>query len=385
MNNIKIIFSIESGEKIDLDKLKSQIFYLSKISTKEKYFEKLEETIEFFDSDKKIYRYIFKVGYPVILFEKGIFQILNIIDKLSRFLEGYKIKVVDLEIPEPFLSKLKDKSVKSFLSEKKGPVISFVPNKYYGLNSYEYSSEIYELFRNGAEFVVEDTVFDGNFLISFEDRLKLGIDLISDLKKDDVVFPYYIPSVSGSIKDVLEKIDRLNESYLAGFNISLTPYGIEVIRYITEISNKSVFVTVNPIYFSSITLSVVAKLLKLAGVSVVNIELDGSLETLKKQINKVVEINEILTEGKDNSDNPVLMITGSFLFDEILMLYKEIGNNLIINLQGSPDEHPDGYINGVKALAKFGKILQENLDLKETIKSDHNLKKFLEHMKKLDI
>ena len=399
MNYIEATYLLVSDKKFDLSKkikeLISDVYvwdrknYPYDKSVLDRFEIKVTDSFDFKDEDTKEYRALIKLGFPVLIFTYDITSIISIIfGRLSLY---GRIKLVDIEFPDLFLEHFKGANygiygVREKLNLKHEPIL-MTTLETYTLDLEKIGDLFYKIATAGADIIKENEAYFDDSLAPFEERVKLCIDKkkkAEDLTGRKII---YVPNLTGKISSIVEKAKKAVDLGVEAFTINVVPYGFETLQRLSE-EIDAVFIA-NPAFSGSLYQTkdygieahvLFGKLLRLAGSDIVIFPSPyGDYPLLHHH---AMEVSEALREKFGNL-NPVLPAPSMGIYPQIIpQVFKDFGNQVVINVDEVPYLHPDGIFAGVKAFRDIIDCTVNGVSIEECLSISPELNKAIKRLKK---
>ncbi|ACO03842.1 MAG TPA: hypothetical protein DEP48_07475 [Persephonella sp.] len=356
--------------------LESISIFNGKNLTDKKYLPQLVETDIFYDESRKIYEYIFKIGFPIVLFEHNISSIISILRKVTAHSGEDEIVIVNIDIPSCYTDhfsgpKYGTDRIKRILEIEHEPVIAGHIFPFVGVGPEVYVDLFEKLAVNGVDIVIEDTSFIDDRLIPFDKRVELCLKKAEQIEKDTGRKIIYIPVLTGSVGEVFEKARFAESIGIHGFHIDIDPYGMEFLRSLSD--GTEGILAVSGSVFSNRYLEgqVFVKLLRLSGADILNIP--SPFNENRYTLSRVYELIREATDRWENIKPVFPMLSGYTKPSDIPDIYREFGNQVIINIEESYYNHPEGLQAGVRAFREALDCVIKGISLDECRKKSRDL------------
>ncbi|WP_457644247.1 RuBisCO large subunit C-terminal-like domain-containing protein [Persephonella sp.] len=355
MNFIEATYIFRSRKKVNVDYiynlLKKISIFNERITPDRKYIPKVTEADLFYDENRKIYEYILKIGYPVVLFEHDLSSILSIVRKISVYSGSEDIVLVNVDFPPCFMDhftgpKLGLTEIKKILKIEHKPILAAYISPFLGISFENYLKIFEDLAFGGADVLIEDSTFIDDRLIPFDKRVELCLKKAEQIEKDTGKKIIYIPVLTGSISEIFDKARFAESLGVYGFHIDIDPYGFEFLRSLSERTDSLITVSGSIFARKDMETAVYVKLLRLAGADIINIT--SPLNEGRVTLNRTYELIRSLTDRWEGINPTFPMLSGYTKPSDLPDIYKEFGNQVIINIENSCYDHPEGLSAGMK-------------------------------------
>ncbi len=392
MNYVEATYLVVSDKKFDVEKkaveLASDIHiwneknYPYDKSVIKKFQIKIVDYFDFEDEDTGEFRAVIKLGFPVLMFTYSISSIISII--FGRISLYGRIKLVDLNFPDLFLEHFKGSNfgiygLRQKLNIKHEPLL-MVTLETYAQNSKEIANLLYQIGSAGADIIKENEAYFDDSLAPFEERIKYCLE--SKKKAEDFIGRkiIYAPNLTGSVDSLIDKAKKAVDLGVEAFVINVVPYGFDILQRLSE-EVEAVFIA-NPAFSGTLYQSkdygieshtLFGKLFRLAGADIVIFPSPyGDYPLIHHH---AMEVSEALKE-KLSHLNPVFPAPSMGIYPQIVpQLFKDFGNQVVINVDEVPYKHPDGVHAGVKAFRDIIDCTVNGVPLEECISVSPELNK----------
>lgn len=380
MNFIEATYILRSkkdkGENYLDSCIKKISIFNSKIAVDRKYIPEITERDIFFDENRKIYEYIFKIRYPIVLFEHNISSILSVLQKVVYCGYEDEIVLVNIDLPSCYIDHFSGpgygiEGIKRILNIEHKPVLAGYISPFVGIGSDRYVDIFNELALNGLDILLEDTSFIDDRLVPFHKRVEICLRRCEDIERETGRKIVYIPVLTGSVGEVFEKARFAESIGVHGFHIDIDPYGLEFVRSLSEATEGLIAVSGGIFNSKQIEGAVLGRLLRLAGVDILSIP--SPFNENRYMLSRVYEIVKVLTDRWESILPVFPMLSGFVKPFDIPDIHKEFGNQVVINIQDSYYNHPEGISAGVTAIKKALDCIVKGISLEECRKHSKEL------------
>ncbi len=347
------------------------------------------DVYEFKDEDSGEYRAVIKLGFPIIIFSHDIPSILSIVfGRLSLY---GRIRLVELEFPPAYLDHFKGANygidgVRQKLNLKHEPIL-MVTLETYTLKTAEIGELFYKIATSGADIIKENEAYYDDSLAPFEERIKVCIDRKKAAEDYTGRKVLYAPNLTGRVNSIIEKAKKGVDLGVEAFTINVIPYGFDTLQRLAE-EVDAVFIA-NPAFAGTLYQSkdfgiephvLFGRLLRIAGADIVIFPSPYSDYPLLHH--HAMEVSEFLRD-KLGQLKSVFPSPSMGIFPHMIpTVFKDFGNQTVINVDEVPYLHPDGIDAGVKAFRDAIDCTVNSVSLEDCSNVSEELRRALQRFKR---
>nr|VDD88659.1 RuBisCO long chain, Form III-like [uncultured archaeon] len=361
-----------------------------------------------YDLDYK--NHMFKVAYPVQLFEKNNLSglLAGIVGNIAGMKMVHAMRVFDLRFPKPMIKaflgpKYGVSGVRKILKIPRGPLLATVPKPKIGRNAKEQAHLAELLFTSGKgsyDGIKDDENLTSLYFNNFYDRTQRVLHILQKAEKKTGKKKFYLANATHSQWDEMikraEYIKKHKGIYMMMDVVCTGITAVDSIRrkdlglaihahramhgFMTRDNSSGVHGKGNLEGFS-ISMIVLAKWFRLLGVD--NLHGGSPLAKMEdygeaKYIQEVLQHKETKRDAKIPSlgqkwyhIKPVWMVASGGLhpgdFEEVI---KILGEDIVIQCGGGLLGHPEGIARGVEAIEEARDSVMKKIPLKEYVKKN---------------
>jgi len=363
-----------------------------------------------YDLDYK--NFMFKVAYPIELFEKDNISglLAGVVGNIAGMKMVSAMRVYDIRFPKPFINaylgpKFGVKGVRKLLNKPRGPIVATVPKPKVGRTAKEEAHLARILFTSGNgtyEGIKDDENLTHLSFSNFNKRVKLILNEVKKAEKLTGNKKFYLANITHSNIDKMEKrakwikknkgiymmIDVVTTGFAAIDSMRRKDLGLAIHAhramqgFLTRDNSPGVH-GIGKLQGFSVSMIFLAKLYRLLGVD--NLHGGSPLAKMEdygeaKYIQQVLQEKElkahktIPTLGQNwHHIKPVWMVASGGLHPgDFEFVIKELGEDIILQCGGGLLGHPDGPEAGVIAIEEARDIALANIPIKQWIKYNKN-------------
>jgi len=344
-----------------------------------------------------------KVAYPMELFELG--SIPQLISSVAGNIFGMKaidnLRLEDISFPIKYLKSFRGPQygihgIRKYMKIKSRPMIATVPKPKVGLTTKEHTQVIYDSWVGGVDFAKDDENLTSQNFNKFENRVKAAAKARDKAEKETGEKKDYFINVSAETKEMLK---RAGLAKIYGFKYVMCDIltvgwaGLQSLREETQDLKLAIHAhrafhaafDRNPKH--GMSMLSIAKLSRLIGVD--NIHIGTVIGKLVGQKDDVLNIEHDLTRqiephfrSKTNilsqnwhSMKDVIPVSSGGLHPGIMpYIIKTLGKDIVIQAGGGIHGHPNGSLEGAKALRQAIDASIENISLDQYANNNPALK-----------
>ncbi len=403
----EIIATFYGESKISLKELAEKIAAESSIGTwtkintlSDKVFEKIAARIFYVDSKSGI----FKIAYPLILFEKS--NIPQLLSSIAGNIFSMKVvknlRLQDLEFPQKYINSFSGpkwgiEGIRKILNIYHRPIIGCIMKPKIGLTAEQNAKLAAKIFSNGVDLIKDDENLTDLSFNRFVDRVKKVLTLKKEVEKKLGQKKIYVFNVTAPVKTMLTRAEFVKKMGGKCVMVDIITAGWAGVQALREQdlgliihghrAGHSAF-TRNKKH--GISMLVLANLARLAGID--ELHTGTVVGKMEGEEMEVLKINELLKEDwqgfnrlRENWHNlkPVLPIASGGLHPGLTQKLVEIlGEDIIINFGGGLHGHPKGSESGAKAVFQSVEATLKGIPLKTYAQNHLELKQALEYWNK---
>ncbi|MBN1785425.1 MAG: ribulose-bisphosphate carboxylase large subunit [Candidatus Methanofastidiosa archaeon] len=362
----------------------SSIGTWTEIHTMKKRIERLAAKVFYIDGNN------IKIAYPTDMFvDNSIPQLLSdVAGNILGMKEVSNLRLNSIELPDRYVDTFKGpafgmEGVRKLIGTDKGrrPHVGTIVKPKIGLDPKETAKVAYEAYYGGCDFVKDDENLTDQRFCPFEERIIKVLDSMDLAREETGERKAYAPNVTGPkmiehsqfVKDHggnCAMIDIIAAGYYALQELRDADLGL----FLHGHRAMHAAITRNPLH--GISMGVIALLSRLGGIDQLHI---GTV------IGKMEGGREEVLFNKSELERPLSSMKATFAVcsgglhpGHVPKLLDILGNDIVIQAGGGIHGHPDGTIEGARALRQAVDAKMKGIDATEYAKDHPQLKKALE-------
>lgn len=313
---------------------------------------------------------LFEIRYPLDNVRPSISSLLTVVfGKLS--LDG-AIRLERLDLPEAFAEALPGPAfgipgLRALLGVGRRPLVMSIFKSENGRNLREFESAFEEQIQGGVDLVKDDEIFMADHNAPLVDRIRAARDALSRREARTGQRGLYIPVLSGSPKEILDKALSWVEAGAQGFLVAAYTLGLDVLVDLRR-AGISVPLILHPAFAGGQIGSpergihpalFLGQLPRLAGADVVLYPSPyGSVAMPKPES---LAVADALRRREPRP--PVLPGPSAGIHAGVLpQLFQDFGRDIVINAGGAVHGHPGGTRVGAQILVEAAARFEETRD-----------------------
>lgn len=356
----------------------------TEISTMKKRIENLAARVFHIDGNNV------KIAYPIDMFvDNSIPQLLSdVTGNILGMKEVDNLRLNKLDLPDEYIDTFKGpafgmEGVRKLLgTDKSGrPHVGTIVKPKIGLNPEETGKVAYEAYYGGCDFVKDDENLTDQRFCPFEDRIIKVLDALDKASEETGEKKAYAPNVTGP--DMIEKAQFVKDHGGTCAMIDIIAAGYYALQELRD-ADLGLFlhghramhaaITRNPRH--GVSMGVLALLSRLGGIDQLHIgTVIGKMEGDKEE---VLFNKEQLERPMSKMKTVFAVCSGGLHPGHVDKLMGLMGNDIVIQAGGGIHGHPDGTIEGAKALRQAVDAKMKGIGAKEYSDQHIQLKKALD-------
>jgi 2,3-diketo-5-methylthiopentyl-1-phosphate enolase len=300
-------------------------------------------------------RGIIKVDYPIENFTPDIPSVLtNVFGKLS--MDG-KIKLVDIDFPSEFIShfpgpKFGIKGVRDLVQVYDRPLLMSIFKSCIGLPLPELVEQFKLQVDGGVDLVKDDEIFFADEEAPFYERIEACRKIIEASGRKVL----YAVNLTGPVTEMVEKARRAVKAGANCLLVNVLPFGFDILHRLSSDPEINVPIMAHPAlagafypsreYGISASL-LLGKLMRLAGADLVLFPSPYGSVAMPKEA--ALAIKDALQGKVPGLLSPFPVPSAGIHPGMVPVLYKDFGQDHIVNAGGGIHGHPGGPVGGGKA------------------------------------
>jgi len=345
-----------------------------------------------------------KIAYPEELFEPG--NMPEILSSIAGNIFGMKavrnLRLQDINFPKKILDSFHGplfgiSGVRKLTGVKERPLVGTIVKPKVGLNEKQHAKVAYDAWAGGLDVVKDDENLSSMSFNNFRKRMYETFKLRDKAEKETGEKKIYMPNITAETMEMLKRADIVDEcggEYIMVDILTIGWAGLQTVRNYNKKIKKVIHahramhgaLTRNP--KQGISMMTLAKIARLIGVDQLHIgtagvgkmhggrneELDVEYEIENQHINERDDFHHTLRQDW-HSIKPVLAVASGGLHPGMTpRLIKIMGKDIVAQYGGGCHGHPDGTLEGAKAIRQSLDAAMTGISLREYVKTHEALR-----------
>ena len=303
-------------------------------------------------------RALLTIGYPLANVTPDFPALLTtVFGKLS--MDG-KIKLVDLQLPDVFLNQFPGprygiEGIRKLLGVHDRPLLMSIFKQCIGLSLDELEEEYQKQIVGGVDLVKDDEIFFRDDHAPVLDRVQAFAQRNREREKQTGQKVLYAVNLTGPVTTLVEKARRLVSAGASCLLLNVTPYGLDILQRLASDPYIDVPIMAHPAFSGALYASSqygvsaplwLGKLLRWAGADIVLYPSPyGSVAMPREESLQVADYLRDKSIPRPAFPTPSAGIHPGL----VPVLYRDFGQDLIVNAGGGVHGHPYGSTAGARA------------------------------------
>ncbi|MGE5556568.1 MAG: type III ribulose-bisphosphate carboxylase [Methanocella sp.] len=334
-----------------------------------------------------------KIAYPIELFEQG--SMPNILSSVAGNVFGLKalknLRLLDVEFPKALISGFKGpqygiNGIRKLLKVPKRPLVGTIIKPKLGLNTKDHAQVAYEACLGGCDIVKDDENLSSQKFNPFEDRLIHTLDALDKAQDETGERKVYMVNITAETDVMLERAQMVVDQGGEYVMVDILTCGWSALQTLRNQNLRLVIhahraghaaFTKNPLH--GIAMKPIAKVARVIGVDQLHVgTVVGKMSETKDEV--LENIAACKMEMGDLA--PVLPVASGGLHPQLVpALIETFGNDVVLQAGGGIHGHPEGTVNGAKAMRQAVDAVLQNSTLEDYAKTHKELRLALQHWK----
>jgi len=353
--------------------------------------------------DKKSKR--IRIAYPLELFEAG--SVPDILSSIGGNIFGMKsVKYIlfeDITLPKKMLRKFKGpqfgiKGIRKYLKVKKRPLVGTIVKPKVGLNEHEHAIVAYDSWIGGCDIVKDDENLTDQSFNRFEKRFLLTIRALRKAEEKTGEKKVYLINCTAETKEMLRRIKFVEEhggNYIMLDILTLGWAALQTARNYTKLpihAHRAGHAMFDRSKDHGMTMEVVAQFARMVGVDTLHIGTAyGKMVGGKKEVLHIEKEIESASTRKTKEHlaqnwyglKPVFAVASGGVYPLMVSkIMRFMGNDVVIQAGGGIHGHPDGTVEGARAMRQAVDATMKGISLKQYAKTHEALEKAFKKWRK---
>lgn len=342
-----------------------------------------------------------RIAYPLDLFELG--NLPEVMSSIGGNIYGMKsakgILWEDIQIPKKMLDSFKGpqfgiQGIRKYLNVYNRPLVGTIVKPKVGLTAKEHAKVAYESWLGGCDVVKDDENLTSQKFDKFKERFLLTIKACKKAEKETGEKKVYLINCTAETQEMLRRIkfvEKNHGNYIMLDIITLGWGALQTARNNTKLpihahrAGHAMFDR-NPEH--GMSMEVIAQLARMVGVDTLHVgTIVGKMEGNEKDvlhIEKEIE-SQFTKKTKDNlaqkwgKIKPIFAVASGGVYPSLVpAIMKIMGKDVVLQAGGGIHGHPNGTIDGAKAMRQAVDATLKKISLKQYAKTHEELRLALE-------
>ncbi|MGB8954303.1 MAG: 2,3-diketo-5-methylthiopentyl-1-phosphate enolase, partial [Tumebacillaceae bacterium] len=299
------------------------------------------------------------IAYPTANFTPDIPALLTtVFGKLS--MDGM-IRLVDLQLPTAYQSQFPGpKYGIAGLREQTGiydrPLLMSIFKSVIGYEIDTLAEQFYQQALGGVDLVKDDEIFFDETYAPFEKRIAACREAAERAQQETGKFTLYAANLTGPVTEIFEKARRAVDAGASALLLNVLTYGYDVLHRLAADPRITVPIMAHPAMAGAFYPSaqygisanvVLGKLMRVAGADIVLYP--SAYGSVALERGETLKIAAALTDEQDGLKRAFPVPSAGIHPGLVPFLYRDLGNDQIINAGGGVHGHPQGAAAGGRA------------------------------------
>jgi ribulose-bisphosphate carboxylase large chain len=334
---------------------------------------------------------VIKIAYPLELFEQG--NMPNILSSVAGNVFGLKalknLRLLDITFPEALLSGFKGPQygidgIRKLLKVPKRPLVGTIIKPKLGLNTKDHAKVAYDAWLGGCDVVKDDENLSSQKFNPFDERLIQTLEARDKAQDETGERKVYMINVTAETNLMIERAESVVAQGGEYIMVDILTCGWSALQTLREQNFKVVIhahraghaaFTKNQLH--GIAMKPIASVARIIGVDQLHVgTVVGKMSETKPEV--LENINACKGELGDLA--PVLPVASGGLYPQLVPpLLETFGNDVVLQAGGGIHGHPEGTVNGAKAMRQAVDAVLDGKTLDEYAKTHRELSVALQH------
>ncbi|MGG1575417.1 2,3-diketo-5-methylthiopentyl-1-phosphate enolase [Fictibacillus sp. NRS-1165] len=317
------------------------------------------KVFDIYEIDSEPRKAFITIGYPITNMTPDLPSILTtVFGKLS--MDG-QIKLMDLELPDSFIAQFPGprfgiKGVRNLLSVNERPLLMSIFKQCIGLSLVELDEEYQKQIAGGVDLVKDDEIFftrDPNDVVQ---RIKQMEKRNRELQEQSGKKVLYAVNLTGPVTELTERAKRYVGEGASCLLLNVFPYGLDILHRLAQDPDINVPIMAHPSFSGALYPSaefgvaaplLLGKIMRWAGADMTLYPSPYGSVTMPKEDS--LKIASHLRSANKYHVRAFPVPSAGVYPGLVPLLYRDFGNEVIVNAGGGIHGHPQGATAGAKA------------------------------------
>lgn len=349
--------------------------------------------------DKKNHRC--RIAYPIELFEIG--NLSEIMSSIGGNIYGMKsareLFWEDINIPKKMLKSFKGprygiSGLRKYLKVKDRPLVGTIVKPKVGLTEKEHAKVAYDSWKGGCDIVKDDENLTSQPFNNFYKRIPLTLKAMRKAQKETGERKIYLANCTAPVDEMIKRIkfvEKNNGNYIMLDIITLGWSALQKAREVTKLpihAHRAGHAMFDRDKTFGMSMEVIAQLARMIGVDTLHIGTAyGKMSGGKKEVLHIEQemeqeftkkTKEYLAQKWHGVKSIFGVASGGVYPGIVPAIMKFMGNDIVLQAGGGIHGHPNGTLEGAKAMRQAVDATLNKKSLKQYAKNHIELQKALE-------
>ncbi|KEO82105.1 2,3-diketo-5-methylthiopentyl-1-phosphate enolase [Tumebacillus flagellatus] len=328
------------------------------------------------------------IAYPTINFTPDIPALLtSVFGKLS--MDGM-IRLVDIELPPQFASRFPGpkfgiEGLRETLNAYDRPLLMSIFKSVIGYDTETLAEHFYQQALGGVDLVKDDEIFFDETYAPFEKRIAACRAAAERAQQETGKFTLYAANLTGPVTEIFEKARRAVDAGASALLLNVLTFGYDVLQRLAEDPRINVPIMAHPALAGALYPSeqygvaanvLLGQLMRIAGADIGLYP--SAYGSVALERGETLKIAQALTEPRGDLKRAIPVPSAGIHPGLVPYLYRDLGNDQIINAGGGVHGHPGGSAAGGRAFVAAIDAVVGGKTLSEAAETSQELKTALE-------
>lgn len=336
---------------------------------------------------------VIKIAYPVELFEQG--SMPNILSSVAGNVFGLKalknLRLLDIEFPEVLLGGFKGPQygiggIRKLLKVPKRPLVGTIIKPKLGLNTKDHAQVAYDAWLGGCDVVKDDENLSSQKFNPFDERLIQTLEARDKVQDETGERKVYMINITAETNVMIERAESVVAQGGEYVMVDILTCGWSALQTLREQNFKVVVhahraghaaFTKNQLH--GIAMKPIVSVARIIGVDQLHVgTVVGKMAETKPEVLENIDA----CKGELGDLAPVMPVASGGLYPQLVpALLETFGNDVVLQAGGGIHGHPEGTVNGARAMRQAVDATLEGKSLEEYAKTHKELMLALQHWK----
>ncbi|MGZ4851178.1 MAG: type III ribulose-bisphosphate carboxylase [Candidatus Bathyarchaeia archaeon] len=334
-----------------------------------------------------------KIAYPIELFEPA--NMPNVLSSVAGNVFGLKalknLRLLNIELPKALISSFKGPAfgiagIRKLLKVPKRPLVGTIIKPKLGLNTKDHAKVAYDAWSGGCDIVKDDENLSSQKFNPFEERLTQTLESRDKAQKETGERKVYMINITAETNLMMKRAESVLAHGGEYVMVDILTCGWSALQTLRE-ENFTLVIHAHRAGHAAFTknskhgiaMRPIATVARIIGVDQLHVgTVVGKMSETKSEVLENIDACKTEMGGL----KPVLPVASGGLHPRLVpSLLETFGNDVVLQAGGGIHGHPDGTVNGAKAMRQAVDATLEGKTLDEYAKTHKELKAALTQWK----